>query len=573
MSHIRLAALLGSRRWTLLVLAMAGVFISATYVGQAVVTAVVFGEVVIVTERGVLASTLAPIVAVLMALLLIRPIAIMVREAVAVRLMTATKLHLRDRVAAQLALESARDPRGGRTGSDNATVVDGIENLDPYLARYLPSVLTAAIVCVAVSTIMLFIDPPVGVVVVLAAAVLPLAPRLWDRVLARHGADHWAAYQDLHAEFVDSMQGMTTLVLYGAAERRQQELADASERLLTRTLRQLKVSLVESGLNTFALIAVPLLAMVAVWFRRDALSATEVFALVLLSVELVRPLKDVASNWHAGYLGTFSGEQVIRILARCPKPGAAVSSGPPKGRSAEVHLDGVCFSYPGADQDVLSDVGMVVRPGLSAIVGASGSGKSTLAAIIAGLCEPSTGSVRVASATAGGDRLLGVAMVPQDPVLFAGTVRSNIEMGYATDQGKPIPIEELAELAGIGTDDPGLSLESSVGERGGLISGGQRQRIAIARGLAQNRSVLVLDEATSALDVPSEQQIIGRILRAYPDRPVIVVAHRLAAVRNAAAIWVLAEGRVVEHGTHASLMETAGRYLALANAIPDREMS
>lgn len=568
MSHVRLSQLLGSRRWTLAPLALLGVVVSATYVGQALATATIFGRVLTAGDEVDLMATLGRPVAVLAGVLVLRPLVVLVREVVAVGLMTATKVRLRDDVAHQLTLESARDAGRGRTGSDNATIVDGIENLDPYLSKYLPSLLTSATVFVAVAVVLVALDPIVGAVVVTGAAVLPLLPRLWDKVLARRGADHWESYQDLHAEFVDSMQGMTTLVLYGAADRRQLELAEASDTLLRRTMRQLKISLVESGLNSFALTAVPLLALLTVVARQDNLGAAEVFAVVLLSVELVRPLRDLAAQWHAGYLGTFSGEQITQVLERRESeeaPLGQVSS----WADGPLSLVAVTHRYPGSEIPVLEGITATMSPGLTAVVGPSGSGKSTIAALIAGLYEPTSGSIAGSEVPRNAaDRLRHVALVPQDPILFSGTVRSNIEFGLGDERHDSPTVEDAAAAAGIGTDDQTLTLDSGVGERGTMVSGGQRQRIAIARALVQDRRVIILDEATSALDVRSESAIIDRVLHIAAGRPVIVVSHRIAAVTGARTIIVLVRGRVVEHGTHEQLLAQDGTYAGLAASTP-----
>ncbi|MCO7237910.1 ABC transporter ATP-binding protein/permease [Aeromicrobium sp. CnD17-E] len=567
MTHVRLSRLLGAQRRMLVPLAVVGLAVSATYVAQALVTAHVFGTVVADGPgRDLLADLTAPLLA-LAGVLLARPLVVLLRELLVVRVMTTVKTRLRDQVGVQLMRESVHEAGSGRTGRDNATVVDGIENLDAYLARYLPSLLLSGVVTAVVAVILVLIDPVVGAVVVVAAAAVPLLPRLWDKALARRGSDHWDAYQELHAEFVDSMQGMSTLVLFGAAERRQRELAAASDRLLARTLAQLKLSLIESGLNAFALSAVPLVALIMLFVRQDSLGAAETFAVVLLSVELVRPLRDLASQWHAGYLGTFSGEQISAVLAR--RPDDADTTPPVVDRAAVVRLDDVTFAYPGADAarpPALDGVGLLAGPGLTAMVGASGSGKSTVASLVAGLAEPTSGRVAVGAATSARERLAHVALVPQDPTLFPGDVRSNITLGLDPDGPVPCTVEAAARLAGIGTDDPTLTLESPVGERGGLVSGGQRQRIAIARGLVQGRPVLVLDEATSALDVDSETALVRRLMSARPGLPLLVVAHRLDAVRDARTIVVMADGRVVDHGDHDTLMRRCDRYVELVRA-------
>lgn len=533
--HLRLARLLGPRRWVLAVVATLGVLVAATWAGQALVTARIFAAVV-GSAPGDSRGELTPYVVGLVALLVIRPVLVMGREVVATVLMGRVKRDLRDALAVRLTAATAREAGRGRTGHDHAVLVDGVENLDPYLSRYLPQLVVTAVVALGVSVLMALIDPLAGLVVVLSTLVLPFLPRLWDAALARRGADHWEAYQDLHAEFVDSLQGMTTLVTFGAAERRQRELAVASNRLLTRTLRQLRLSLLESGLNGFALAAVPLVALTTVWVRHDVLTPFEAFALVLLSVELVRPLRDLASMWHAGYLGTFSGREITQVLdAESPEPVPGPTQPGPRWE-----LDRVGFTYPGAQAPVLHDITLVVRPGVTGIIGPSGGGKSTVAALLSGLHAPDAGVLR-----GPGDPRVEVSLVPQDPVLFSGSVRDNIELARpAAAVQSTLSVEEAARIAGIGTDDPTLDLDTQVGERGGLVSGGQRQRIAVARALVQHRGLLILDESTSALDGHSERAVLRRIRHAVRDRPVVVIAHRPGAVEGADRLVRVEDGRL-----------------------------
>ncbi|QGQ19416.1 ATP-binding cassette domain-containing protein [Cellulomonas sp. JZ18] len=571
MVHVRLSRLLGRRRWVLLAIAAAGVAVSGTWVVQALLLSRVFGT--LTGGTGPLADRvhgLTPLLGALAAVLVARPLLVLARQLVAQALMTRTKQDLRERVTRAFVRRAATDPAAGRTGRDHAVVVDGVENLDAYLSGYLPQLLVTGVVVAAVGTAAVLVDPVVGVVAVAATALLPLLPRAWDRVLAARGADHWDAYQQLHAEFVDSMQGMTTLVTVNAERRRAAELARASEHLLSRTLHQLRVSLVESGLSSLALVAVPAVVLAVVAARRGDLAAVEVFTLVLLSVELVRPLRDLAAAWHAGYLGTYSGEQVAQVLASAPADAAVATPEPaPVPCAAPVALRGVRVRHAGAAHDALADVDLELHAGLTAVVGATGSGKSTLAGVLAGLLTPADGQVLLHGTPADADRLLAhVALVPQDPVLFAGTVADDVALGVPAGPAAGAPdVATAAAVAGIGTQDPTLRMSTPVGERGALVSGGQRQRVAVARALVQGRDVLVLDEATSALDAASEARLVAGVVALDPGRPVVAVTHRLDVARTARQVVVVDAGRVVEQGPPDALLARGGAFAALAGAV------
>ncbi|MFC0582980.1 ATP-binding cassette domain-containing protein [Micrococcoides hystricis] len=555
MLHVRLLRLWGRRRWALGALIIVGLLIAGSWIWQALLLSEIFAELAV--GRAWDAVQLVPLIMVLAAVLLLRPLLVVGRQLLSQWAMTLIKSELRSAALVAYIRRSATDPAGGNSGRDHAQLVDGVENLDGYLSGYLPQLgVTVAVVSV-VGTTMIVFDPVTGAVALCLALLLPFLPRLWDKVLAARGQDHWGAYAQLQAEFVDSMQGMTTLVSFGADQRRERQLADASENLLRRTLRQLRISLIESGLNGFALAAVPAVVLVVVASRRADLDAFTAFALVLLSIELVRPFKDLAAQWHAGYLGTFSGPGIVELIEQdsVDRKVAADSEEPDAAphQVGEVALEQVTAYHPRTEHAALADITLQLRPGLTAVVGESGSGKSTLAAVLTGLINPAQGQVRVNDeAIDAAERLKAVALVAQDPVLAAGTIADNIGAGQRTKN--PDLIHASAQLMGIGTEESTLELQSPVGEGGALLSGGQRQRVALARGLAQDRPIVVIDEATSALDTASEALIMQRIRQACQDKILLAITHRLAVANNADWVVVMADGNIVEQGQPEQLL-------------------
>lgn len=564
--HLRLLGLLGPLRRTLLGPFLLGVLGSGLLLGQAYATSRIF--VALFSDPvGAIGGWLG----VLLALLVARPCVAIWRELLSVRAMTLVKSDLRRRVLDHLAARGPIPLARERSGHVQSLLVDGVENLDPYYARYVPQVGIVAVNTVAVVTILVAVDPVVAAAVGGCAVLVPVLPRLWDRVLAERGSSHWAAYSGLHAEFVDSLGAMTTLKALGAVQRRQAALRDASESLLARTMTQLRVSLVESGISAFALVLGPLVAVVVslARIRHGGLEATDVFVVSLLTVELFRPFRELSGFWHAGYLGVFAGQQILQTLAEPTIPVPAHPVRPPEAPGLAVDLDDVRFTYPDAPRPALDGLDLHVPAGSTvAIVGPSGSGKSTLAALVARFALPERGEVRLGGvATTLADQktcVAAVGLVPQTPVLFHGTLRANLLDGAPTATD-----DELAEVVAVtgldqlGDGDPRAALARAVGERGSLLSGGQRQRVAIARALLRATPVLVLDEATSALDVRSEHTVLRAIEETRPGQTRLVVAHRLAAVRDVPTIVVLAEGRVVETGDHAGLLAADGRYAAM----------
>ena len=255
-------------------------------------------------------------------------------------------------------------------------------------------------------------------------------------------------------------------------------------------------------------------------------------------------------------------------------------------RSGDVTLEDVCFAYPGrTDSNVLRGVNLTLRRGkTTALVGSSGAGKSTVTQLLCRFYEPDAGSVAVGGVNlADGfdsvDWLDAVALVGQEPKLFAGTVRENIAYGRAGAVGRSlggahgVPTEDEIVAAAKAANAHDFIVElpegydTPVGEGGGALSGGQRQRVAIARAILKDAPILILDEATSALDARSEAAVQSALERLMRGRTTLVIAHRLATVQAADAIAVMEKGKVVEFGSHAELSaREGGVYSALVNS-------
>ena len=259
-------------------------------------------------------------------------------------------------------------------------------------------------------------------------------------------------------------------------------------------------------------------------------------------------------------------------------------------RSGDVTLEDVYFAYPGrTDSDVLRGVNLTLRRGkTTALVGSSGAGKSTVTQLLCRFYEPDAGTVAVGGVNlAEGfdsvDWLDAVALVGQEPKLFAGTVRENIAYGRAGAVGRSVggahggahgvPTEDEIVAAAKAANAHDFIVElpegydTPVGEGGGALSGGQRQRVAIARAILKDAPILILDEATSALDARSEAAVQSALERLMRGRTTLVIAHRLATVQAADAIAVMEKGKVVEFGSHAELSaREGGVYSALVNS-------
>lgn len=298
-----------------------------------------------------------------------------------------------------------------------------------------------------------------------------------------------------------------------------------------------------------------------------ALSVGELSAFLLYLNNLIRPVTSVMFFNNALQAGLAALERVDALLEAPPESEGELAAVMP----GDIVFDGVTFSYPGTSTPALRGLNLRVARGQTvALVGPSGAGKSTVIALLSRLYDPDAGSISLAGQELRRYRLSAlrraVAVVPQDPMLFSGSVRDNIR--YAKPDASDAEIERAAKLANAHSFIAALprGYDTEIGERGVKLSGGQKQRLAIARAILKAATVLVLDEATSSLDSESEAVIQDALAGVFSERQEmssIVIAHRLATVQGADLIVVMDQGRVVEAGSHRELLARGGLYRRL----------
>jgi ATP-binding cassette subfamily B protein len=292
---------------------------------------------------------------------------------------------------------------------------------------------------------------------------------------------------------------------------------------------------------------------------------------VLYAVFAAGALSELSQVWGEVAQAAGAAGRIAELLAIEPAIRTPARPTPlPNPQRGSIRFEGVTFSYPTRPEArVLDQVSFAIEPGERvALVGPSGAGKSTIFHLLLRFYDPQSGRIvldGVDLVSADPRAVRGqLALVPQDVVIFAASVRENIRLGRAgaTDT----EVERAGELALV--DEFARSLpqgyDTAIGERGVTLSGGQRQRIAIARAILRNAKIMLLDEATSALDAASETLVQEALERSMEGRTSLVIAHRLATVLGADRILVLDRGRIVEEGTHASLAAAGGLYARLA---------
>jgi ATP-binding cassette, subfamily C, bacterial CydD len=565
----RLVRLAMSERRTLTGAIALGIVIAASRVGQGI--ALALGIATVFDGGGW--DRLWPYVVVAIVLVAVRAVAIVwqgsAMAGASVRITTDLRVDL---VRAILGLGPGW-VANERSGELEAVMVDGVERLDAYFRLFLAKVTVAALTAAVIVVVMIAIDPVVGAVVAFFVLAVVLLPSIEYRALGSRMAFWSENYRPLAAEYVDNLQGMSTLKTFGVARRRGGDLRERSEKVRDAAIRLTGTQGVFWGLMVFVAAAGVAAALAIGAFRLadGAITSRQLFLILLLTGECFLPAREIHDAMHMAVWGMSKVERAFSILTTPPAvtaPPRPVPVPSPSTATDVIVFDDVGFRYGAGHRWALEGVTFTVAEGETlAIVGSSGAGKTTIASLILRFFDPTTGRISIDGADlrdlSPEDLRSRIAMVPQDTFLFHASVRDNLLLARpsATDDELARAISSANADAFVGRLPEGL--DTVVGERGLRLSGGERQRIAIARALLKDAPILILDEATSNVDVATESEIQRSLESLRADRTTIVIAHRLSTVRDADRIVVLERGGVAEAGSHDELIRTEGRYARL----------
>ena len=460
-----------------------------------------------------------------------------------------------------------------RTGDAILAMIDGVEQLEIYFGQYLPQLIISSLTPLLIFVVVAFLDVPLALIMLVAALVTLIAPQIfhsWDK---KNSLLRARSYRAFAADFLDSVQGLATLKAFGQSSTRAKVLKKRADELFKSTMWVLATNSLARGITDtgIAVGAAATLALGALRVVDGSMDIAVLTVILMLGVEVFRPLRDMRSLMHNGMVAQSSAQTIFKLL----DSKASVVENPDIVSSTEltptVAFENVTFAYPGGRRTAHEGLDFKVNAGERvSIVGPSGVGKSSIVRLLLRFYDPDKGTVKVGGRDIRkltfNDIRRQIAVVNQDTYLFHGTVEDNLRLGKLAATYDEIKNACQAANAAEFIEKLPNGYATVIGERGVRLSGGQRQRIAIARAILRDAPILVLDEALSAVDAENEAVIQDALDRLMVGRTTLIFAHRLSSVIGSDRILVLDQGKITETGTHNDLMLRRGLYHRLMAA-------
>ena len=469
-----------------------------------------------------------------------------------------------------------------RSGEMSNAAVEGVEQLEIYFGRYLPQLFVAAITPLMIFLVVAQIDLPVATVLLVAALFTLFAPSVFQRFDSERSMHRATAYKAFASEFLDSLQGLVTLKAFGQSQARASKLAEKAHNLFQSTMWVMATNALARGITDIGITLGAASALALSAYRVDAglMSFEALLLVLLLGVEVFRPLRELRSLMHAGMLAQAAAAQVFSVLESKTTIVDRASEFQALSRDdLSISFEQVSFSYQRKTTAALVECAPLVHDNLSftiksgqriGVVGSSGGGKTTIVNLLLRYYDPQAGVIRIGGVDIQKMPLEQLraqfSVVSQDNYLFHGSIRDNLTLGCEHVSDAALIAAAKAANADTFITKLDQGYDTVIGERGMLLSGGQQQRLSIARALLRDAPILILDEALSSVDAKNEAQIQQALNTLMRGRTCLILAHRLASIIDCDQIMLLDKGRVAEMGSHTELLATKGKYAQLMSA-------
>ena len=436
--------------------------------------------------------------------------------------------------------------------------VDNVEQLEVYFGGFL----TQFYYCIVSSFILFFsiayFNLKIAFILLGFSLAIPLSLYIILNKVKKIQKKYFAKYMNVGTLFLDSLQGLTTLKIYGTDEKREEEIAKMSEEFRIETMKVLKMQLLSIAVINWIIYAGTILAIVTSvkLFLNESLGLFPMLFIFMLAPEFFIPMRTLTSLFHVAMTGVSAAENIISFV---DSPERNNNGNKEFKNENDIKISKLNFSYPDGTQS-LKDIDMTFKKGnLTAVVGHSGCGKSTLVSVLSGELKSKENEIFVDDIDIQNikieDKIKNILKITHDSHIFSGTVRENLSMANENLSDETmIEVLKKVKLWGV------LSLDTILESQGKNLSGGQAQRVALARALLYDASVYIFDEATSNIDIESEEIILNIIYSLSKEKTVIYISHRLPAIKNADCIYVMDKGKVIESGKHIKLYAKKGLY-------------
>ena len=440
-----------------------------------------------------------------------------------------------------------------QTGEIVNTLTKGTDALEPYFGQYIPSLFHALISPVIIVCFTFYMDIISGLILIITAPLIPLFMYLIGGKAKKMTEKQWNLLSFLSSYFLDTIQGLTTLKIFGQSRQKTAKISEISEEFRKATIKTLKVAFISSlSLELIATLSTAVLAVsVGLRLLFGYLGYQEALFILIIAPEFYAPLRSLGASFHSGMEGVSSGKRIFNILEtdKCSDSIKQKKIKPEDIENVPIKYCNVTFNYEGVNSKTLDNISLeVIAKEKIAFVGETGSGKTTILKLLMGFITPVSGNIII------GDSKLSeididfwrsnISWIPQNPYLFSCSIKDNICLGLQHHNFNQGLLIKAAEIAGI--DKYIQTLESGydtqIGERGIRLSGGQAQRIAIARAVIKDAPILIMDEPTSNIDSIYEDYIIKNLNEWSQNKTVITVAHRMNTIQNADRIISIKNG-------------------------------
>ena len=443
---------------------------------------------------------------------------------------------------------------------------EGVEQLETYFGRYLPQLFYSLLAPMTLFLVLCRVSMKASVVLLICVPLIPLSIVAVQKIAKKLLNKYWSIYTGLGDSFLENLQGLTTLKIYQADDKKAVEMDEEAQ-----TFRRITMKVLTMQLNSTSVMDIVAYGGAAVGmivavseFLAGRIGFAGCVTIVLLASEFFIPLRLLGSFFHIAMNGMAASDKIFAIL-NLPEPEEGSVELEASSELA-VRFEDVHFSYE-EDREILKGISLEILAGsFVALAGESGCGKSTIAGILSGKNRGFSGKVTIGGVPIGDisekSLMKNVTLVRHNSYLFKGTVEENLKMAKpdATEAEMRTVLGRMNLMAFLDTQD---GLQTQLQEQAGNLSGGQKQRLGLARALLHDSPVYIFDEATSNIDVESEEMIMDVIRELAKTKTVILISHRLANVVEADRIYMMKNGEFAEQGVHEELMKLDGHYAEL----------